>query len=221
MRDAVDWGSPAMQGITMEDLVAKGWARLNLPAADAFAPHAQGGFPTPSGKVEIRASMAAGGNFVLPTFRQGSNDHQDGSPVPTLPTYIPPRESGRSAAAAVRYPLAMMSPKSHSFLNSTYANHRRQASKEGEQKLFLHGSDADARGIRSDDVVRVFNERGSFVAVAKVGDETIPGVVIAPMGHWIATSRAQATPAALNPTVLADLGGAPTFSDNHVEVGLA
>ena len=221
MRDAVDWGSPAMQGITMEDLVAKGWARLNLPAADAFAPHAQGGFPTPSGKVEIRASMAAGGNFVLPTFRQGSNDHQDGSPVPAMPTYIPPRESGRSAAAAVRYPLAMMSPKSHSFLNSTYANHRRQASKEGEQKLFLHGSDADARGIRSDDVVRVFNERGSFVAVAKVGDETIPGVVIAPMGHWIATSRAQATPAALNPTVLADLGGAPTFSDNHVEVGLA
>ncbi len=222
MRDSMVWESPAMQGITMERLEAQGWARLNLPTADAFAPHAQGGFPTPSGKVELKASMAAGGNFVLPTFRQGSNDHQDGAPVPALPTYHPPRESDHGEGRrAPRFPLSMMSPKSHSFLNSSYGNHRRQASREGEQKLFLHPSDATARGIRSDDVVRVFNERGSFVAVAKVGDEAMPGVVIAPMGHWVATSRAQATPAALNPTVLADLGGAPTFSDNRVEVGLA
>ncbi|MGQ0698446.1 MAG: molybdopterin-containing oxidoreductase family protein [Panacagrimonas sp.] len=222
MRDAMDWESPAMQGITMELLEQRGWARLNLPAADVFAPHAQGGFPTPSSRVELKASMAAGGNFVLPTFRQGSNDHQDGSPVPALPTYCPPRESGSSdPGGAARYPLAMMSPKSHAFLNSTYGNHRRQGSREGEQKVFLHPTDAGARGIRSDDVVRVQNDRGSFVAVAKVGDETMPGVVIAPMGHWVATSRAQATPAALNPTALADLGGAPTFSDNRVEVGLA
>lgn len=222
MREAMDWDSPAMQGISMESLQEQGWARLNLPAADVFAPHAKGGFPTPSGKVELKASMAAGGNFVLPTFRQGSNDHQDGSPVPALPTYRPPNESGgEESGPAIRYPLAMMSPKSHSFLNSTYGNHRRQASREGEQKLFLHPFDASARGIRSDDLVRVHNDRGSFVAVAKVGDEAMPGVVIAPMGHWIASSRAQATPAALNPTALADLGGAPTFSDNRVEVGLA
>uniref|UniRef100_UPI0025F02A46 molybdopterin dinucleotide binding domain-containing protein n=1 Tax=uncultured Nevskia sp. TaxID=228950 RepID=UPI0025F02A46 len=221
MRDSMDWDSPAMQGISMESLQEQGWARLNLPTADVFAPHARGGFPTPSGKVELKASMAAGGNFVLPTFRQGSNDHQDGSPVPALPTYRPPNESGGEQQRPARYPLAMMSPKSHSFLNSTYGNLRRQASREGEQKLFLHPSDASARGIRSDDVVRVHNDRGSFVAVAKVGDEAMPGVVIAPMGHWIASSRAQATPAALNPTALADLGGAPTFSDNRVEVRLA
>lgn len=219
LREAVDWDSPAMQGVTLEQLEQQGWARLNLPSADVYAPHANGGFPTPSGKVEIKASMAAGGNFVLPTFRQGSNDHQDGSLVPALPTYRPPRESGLRGSAD--YPLAMMSPKSHSFLNSTYGNHRRQASREGEQKLFLHPSDAEARGIRSNDLVRVRNERGSFVAVAKVGDETMPGVVIAPMGHWLASSHAQSTPAALNPTALADLGRAPTFSDNRVEVGLA
>ena len=222
IREAVDWDSPAMQGITMAQLEEQGYARLNLPAADTFAPHAQGNFPTPSGKVELKASMAAGGNFVLPTFRQGSNDHQDGSPVPALPTYQAPRESGIARTDRVQpYPLAMMSPKSHSFLNSSYGNHRRQAAREGEQKIFLHPSDAERRGIRSDDIVRVYNERGAFVAVAKVGEETMPGVVIAPMGHWLAASRAQATPAALNPTALADLGRAPTFSDNRVEVGLA
>lgn len=217
--DAVDWEHPSMHGITLELLREQGYARLNLPPAAVFAPHAEGGFPTPSGKVELKASMAAGGNFVLPTFRQGSNEHQDGSPVSPLPTYQPPRESGRAAPElAARYPLSMMSPKSHSFLNSTYANHRRQLSREGEQKIFLHAHDADARGIRNDDVVRVFNDRGSFVGVAKIGEETMPGVVIAPMGHWVARSREQATPAALNPTAFADLGCAPSFSDNLVEV---
>ena len=59
----------------------------------------------------------------------------------------------------------------------------------------------------------------SFEAVARIGDKTIQGVVIAPMGHWVASSKAQATPAALNPTAFADLGCAPSFSDNRVEVG--
>ena len=222
LREAVDWDHPAMQGITLETLEARGYARLNLPPAAEFAPHAQGAFPTPSGKVELKASMAAGGNFVLPTFRQGSNDHQDGSPVPALPTYRAPRESAHEAPAlAARYPLAMMSPKSHSFLNSTYANHRRQLSREGEQKVFMHAADAEPRGISSNDVVRVHNDRGSFVGIARIGEETMPGVIIAPMGHWVASSRAQATPAAINPTAFADLGCAPSFSDNRVEVSRA
>jgi hypothetical protein len=41
-------------------------------------PHAVGNFLTPSGKCEFKASMAAGGNFVLPLFRQGSNEFQAG-----------------------------------------------------------------------------------------------------------------------------------------------
>lgn len=219
LRESMDWNAPSMQGVTLEVLEAQGYARLNLPAADVYAPHAEGGFPTPSGMVEMKASMAAGGNFVLPTFRQGSHEHQSGTPVPALPTYTPPRESGiRDAVPGARHPLAMMSPKSHSFLNSTYANHRRQLARDREQRLYMHPLDAEARGIRSDDLVRVKNDRGAFVAVAKVGDEAMPGVVVAPMGYWIAGSRAQATPAALNPTALGDLGGAPTFSDNAVEV---
>lgn len=222
MRDSMDWGSPALQGITMELLREKGYARLNLPSNEQFAPHANGGFPTPSGKVELLASMAAGGNFVLPVFRQGSNEFQDGSPVAALPTFIPPRESKLSnGELASRYPLSMMSPKSHSFLNSEYANIRRQQKHEGEQYVLLHPDDASARGIGPNDPVKVENSRGAFIAVAKVGDETMRGVVVAPLGHWISTSRGEATAAALNPVVYADLGRGPTFSDNLVQVSLA
>jgi anaerobic selenocysteine-containing dehydrogenase len=62
--DALDWANPALQGITMDVLKEKGWARLNVGRPDTYAPHAEGNFLTPSG-CEFKASMAAGGYFVL------------------------------------------------------------------------------------------------------------------------------------------------------------
>ncbi len=91
--ESMDWSSPMLQGVTMDLLKEKGFARLNVGSPDNYLPHAEGKFPTPSGKVELKASMAAGGNFVVPVFRQGSNEFQDGSPVDPLPHYVPPNES--------------------------------------------------------------------------------------------------------------------------------
>lgn len=50
---ALDWSAPTLQGISLERLKREGWARLNLPDADHYAPHAEGNFPTPSGKCEF------------------------------------------------------------------------------------------------------------------------------------------------------------------------
>ena len=93
--DALDWANPALQGITVDVLKEKGWRRLNVGTPDTYAPHAEGNFLTPSGKCEFKASMAAGGNFVLPLFRQGSNEFQAGELVDALPTYIPPESCRR------------------------------------------------------------------------------------------------------------------------------
>jgi hypothetical protein len=80
--EAFDWSAPAMARITLESLRQSGWARLNLPPADHYAPHAEGNFPTPSGKVEFRSSIAEQtGNFVLPLFRQGSDEYQPGGTI--------------------------------------------------------------------------------------------------------------------------------------------
>ncbi len=217
MQESMDWSAPALAGITLESLKAKGYARLNLPLPDKFAPHAEGGFPTPSGKVELKASMAAGGNFVLPVFRQGSNDFQDGGPVHALPTWIAPHEAAPSAS---NYPLSMLSPKSHAFMNSEYANLKRQLEHQGPQYLLIHPADAQARQIADQAMVQVDNARGSFMAQARVSDEAMPGVVVAPLGYWMSNVPGGATPAALNPIAYADLGRAPTFSDNRVEVSL-
>ena len=53
MAEAFDWSAPAMDGISLESLRQSGWARLNLPPADQYAPHAEGNFPTPFGQGRV------------------------------------------------------------------------------------------------------------------------------------------------------------------------
>jgi anaerobic selenocysteine-containing dehydrogenase len=219
--EAMDWTAPALQGIDMELLKREGYARLKLGTPDTYAPHAEGNFLTPSGKCEFVASMAAGGNFVLPLFRQGSTEFQPGEPIDPVPHYIPPRESPQTnPAKAMRYPLNLLSPKSHAFLNSGYGNLPAQQRVAGEQHLTIHPEDANKRRITDGHLVRIFNDRGSFQAVARVSERTMPGVVVAPMGYWRKLSRSTSTVNMVNSSTFADLGNAPTFSDTLVEVAI-
>ena len=215
-RAALDWSAPALQGIDLERLKREGWARLNLPDADHYAPHAEGNFPTPSGKCELRASMAANGNFVVPVFREMSNEFQPGGPIDPLPVYIAPEEDRDGSP----YPLHLLSPKSHAFLNSQYGNMGYQRRVQGEQSAIMHADDAEARGIDEGQPVRVFNAWGEFQAIARIGagDQVARGVVVCSLGHWVKNSLGGATANAVSRTAFADMGNAPTFSDTRVEV---
>ena len=66
--------------------------------------------------------------------------------------------------------------------------------------------------------VRVYNDRGQFIALAQVRDDIAAGVVMAPMGAWRKNAKGHSTVNAVNPFVFADLGNAPTFSDTRVEI---
>ncbi len=220
---SMDWGNPVMAGITLEALKEKGYLRLNMPTADAWAPHREGNFPTPSGKCEFKSSLAEGGNFVAPLFRQGYGGHQSGEPVDPLPHYIPPNESiATSPDLAKRYPLSLVSPKSHAFVNSNFANLPAQQAQAGDaQMVLLNPEDASARGIAAGSPIRVFNDRGTFEAFATLSADVHPGMVVAPSGYWQSGKRSPPTVHALTPSVYADLGRAPTFSDALVQVALS
>ena len=82
----------------------------------------------------------------------------------------------------------------------------------------MHPQDAAKRGIADGQDVRVFNDRGQFIALAKVSDDIATGVVMAPMGGWAKNARGHATVNAVTPFAFADLGNAPTFSDTRVEI---
>ena len=190
---------PATQGIRWETLREQGWQRLSVPRP--FAPFAQGGFPTPSGKCEFYSEALAAQGFD------------------PLPTFTPPHESARSnPELARRYPLAFLSPPARHFLNSSFANLPSLVAEEGQPWLDLHPSDAAARGIASGDRVRVFNDRGAFAARARVSQDIRPGVVVSPSVWWRKLSPGGRNVNDVTSQAPADMAGGATFHDCLVEV---
>ena len=213
----VDWDAPACEGIDLTHLRTNGYARLNLGMPHERAPHSEGNFPTPSGKCEFRSDAAANGNFVVAAFRQMYEAEQPGEALDTLPDYVPPRESAASnPELAKQYPLNIISPKSHAFLNSCYANEARKQESQGEQFVLVSEHDSAKRGINDGDRVRVFNARGAFEAIARVTDDVNAGVLVTTVGYWRQLSNG--TVNAISSAEFVNMGHAATFSDNLVEL---
>ncbi len=198
-RQALKSTNPRMAGIEWESLKEKGWQRLTVP--EVFAPFAEGGFPTPSGKCEFYSETAVKLGFD------------------PLPAYTPPRENAQAnPALAQRYPLAFISPPCRNFLNSSFANMPFALASEKEPRLDIHPEDAKARGIVNGERVRVFNDRGSYTLKAAVSERARPGVVVAPSVWWRKLSPDGRNANDLTSQGIADMGGAATYYDCLVEV---
>lgn len=196
-RDAMDWGHACVGGATLEDVLERGWVRMQHPPA----PFAQGGFPTPSGRCEFWSDRLA---------RQG---------LDPLPDHLPPYESIEAdPALAARYPLALISPPARNFLNSSFANVPSLVAREREPSCEIHPDDAAARRIAEGDRVRIFNDRGAFQVRAQVSDRIRPGVVLAWGLWWPKTTAGGRNVNAVTGTALTDLGRGPTFYDCLVEL---
>jgi anaerobic selenocysteine-containing dehydrogenase len=183
-----------------QELKQSGWQRLDRPST--YAPFAEGGFPTKSGKCEIYSEQVA---------RLG---------LDPVPDYVPPHEVADTALAA-RYPLAMISPPARNYLNSTFVNVQSLRDLEGEPHLEIHPQDAAARGIADGARVRVFNDRGSLELKARVTERARRGVVVALSIWWKKFARDGKNANELTNQVLTDIGAAPTFYDVRVELELA
>ena len=213
----INWDDPKMGGIDMEYFKQHGYYRIDVGSKDTRAPHAEGKFPTPSGKVEFL--LPDHKNFVAGPFRAMYEGEQDGSPIDPLPGYVPVRESPETnPELAKSYPLNIISPKSHGFLNSCYANEPHKIKGQGEQFVMINRSDAEPRNIREGDPVRVANARGSFEGIARVTDDVNPGIVVATLGYWRSLNRSDGSVNSISSSAWSGLGRAPTFSDNLVEV---
>jgi anaerobic selenocysteine-containing dehydrogenase len=213
----VQWDAPQMAGIDMDYFRRHGYFHLAVGTPDDRLPHANGNFPTPSGKVEFLVKDAK--NFVASAFRMGYEDKQSGEDVDPLPGYVPPRESpATNPKLAERYPLNVISPKSHGFLNSCYANEPHKIRGQGEQFVLISPKDAAARSIREGDPVRVFNNRGDFEGLARITDDVGDGVIVATLGYWRSLNRSDGSVNSISSAEFCGLGRAPTFSDNLVQV---
>jgi anaerobic selenocysteine-containing dehydrogenase len=213
----INWDDPKMGGVDMEHFKTHGYYKIDVGSADTRTPHKDGKFPTASGKVEFLLHDVK--NFVAGPFRAMYDGDQDGSPVDPLPGYVPNREAPETNPERAKlYPLNIVSPKSHGFLNSCYANETHKIKGQGEQFVLISPADAAHRNIREGDPVRVFNDRGDFEGVAKVTDDVNSGIVVATLGYWRSLNRSDGSVNSISSDAHCGLGRAPTFSDNLVEV---
>jgi biotin/methionine sulfoxide reductase len=140
--------------------------------ADFRADPAAHPLATPSGKIELSSE----------TIR--SFDYDD---CPAHPTWLEPAE-WLGAPLAKRYPLHLLTNQPRHRLHSQLDNATvsRNAKVSEREPILLNDHDARQRGLRAGDVVRVFNDRGAFLAgVTIVGSDTLlPGVVQMPTGAW-------------------------------------
>jgi anaerobic selenocysteine-containing dehydrogenase len=197
-RQLLDSEDQSLAGITLEELKARGWMRLNYP--DPFVPFANA-FPTVSGKLE----------FV--------SDRMARSGLDPVAGYTPSHETSlRDTALAREYPFALVTPADHYFLNSIFANVPRQQRRSGAATLLIHPDDAALRWIVTGDEVRVANARGSFFAVADVSDRIRRGVVASTKGRWPRDTKQGATVNATVDERDSDMGGGAVYHDNRVRV---
>ena len=199
IRQALASQSPKLSGVTLEELLERGWMRLNLPTP--FLPYAEGSFPTPSGKCELYSARLADMG------------------LDPLPTYTPPYESvERDPELVARYPLTLISSPAHTFLNSTFVNIASLRRQAREPEVLLHPADAERRGIVAGMRVTVRNDRGAFLAMARVEPSIREGVAWAPSVWWgkLADDGANANQTTSQRET--DLGHGPVFYDNQVEV---
>ncbi len=194
---AFRWDDRTLEGQSWDKLKESGWLKLDI----AEAPLADGAFRTPSGKCE----------FYSERLKLEGLD--------PLPDYLPPYESADgSPELAARYPLAMISPPARNFLNSSFVNIESLRAAEREPHLDIHPVDAEARGVVDGALVRIFNDRGSMQARARVTDRAREGVVVGLSIWWKKLSPDGCNANQVTSQALTDLGGSATFYDCLVEV---
>src|SRR5271165_737391 len=196
---ALSSGVPQLSGITRKRLEREPQVRLNVHGDESDKPWLPfaNGFPTPSGKARLYD-----GDLVA----HGMDPVAD---------FVPPEES-RHTERAQQFPLELLARKADNFLNSTFVNLPSVQKMETQHQLEMSRPDAEARGIRDGDRVRVFNQRGEIFLTARVDGAVSPGVVGAKLG-WAKLSGG-VNINVLTSARLADLGGGATFYATLVEV---
>lgn len=143
-----------------------------IALADFVADPVANPLPTPSGKLELFSIAIAQHNATI----------GDANESPAIPKYVQEWESPFGPEAE-QYPLQAMghhyARRSHStFDNIDYLE------EAFPQRLYMNPVDADARGIKDGDTVRIFNDRGVVQIPVRVTVRIMPGLVDLPQGGW-------------------------------------
>ena len=129
---------------------------------------------TPSGKIEIYSERLAkiASEWQLP----------EGELISPIPRFFSTWEMPGDKLQE-KYPLQCYGYHGHGRIHSTFHN-LPWLREQFPDHVLINPIDAKARGIETDDLVRVFNDRGTVEIRAKVTPRIMPGVTSIPQGAW-------------------------------------
>jgi len=126
-----------------------------------------------SGKIE----------FVSESLKKFTPDDKE---RPPMARYIPSWE-GYDSELAQKYPLQLISPHPRMTFHTHHESHSPWLAEIPANRLFkdgypwhvvrIHPEDATPRGIRNNDIVKLYNDRGSVLGIAQVTERIRPGVI--------------------------------------------
>ncbi|MFC3024853.1 DMSO/selenate family reductase complex A subunit [Vibrio zhugei] len=143
--------------------------------ADFYRDPAAHPLTTPSGKVEIYSAALQNlqDTWILPK----------GDRIPAIPEFLMVPDTPWDKSLAKKYPLQLTGFHTKGHTHSTYASVA--ILKEAvPNQVWLNPLDAQERGIGNNDLVKIYNDRGTVMIEAKVTHRILPGVAAMPEGAW-------------------------------------
>ena len=163
---------------------------------------------TPSGKIEITSKTISSFNL---------------SDCPSHPQWLEPYEW---LGKIDKYPLHLISNQPihrlHSQLDNAASSQNQKIG--GREPVLINSKDAEKRGIKSEDIVVLTNDRGSVLAGAEITDDVMSGVVVLSTGAWFDPDEDISLDRHGNPNVLtkdvgtSSLAQGPTSHTTLIEI---
>ena len=172
--------NPFFQDISFEEFRERGIIKQKDPNGHMVAFKAFRNDPvanpltTPSGKIEVYSENLA---KIADTWELA-----DGDIISPLPIYARAVE-GWDDPMRDKFPLQLVGFHFKSRVHSTYANVD-VLDQASLQSLWINPLDAEKRGIKHGDNLRIFNDRGETRTMANVTPRIMPGVIAMGEGTW-------------------------------------
>jgi anaerobic dimethyl sulfoxide reductase subunit A len=150
---------------------------------------------TESGKIEFYSNLIAKGPGWLATneFFPGSGKCYGPGKLPPMAQMIKGGKDTFYSQDTRKYPILMSSPHSMYRVHSLLDNQSLLAGDCYRHAVWLNVSDAKARGISDDDIVRVYNDIGEMRIHAFVTSRLVPGTACVFHGGWYVPGEEKST----------------------------
>ena len=144
-------------------------------------------FKTKTGKIEFYSDYIAEknnkgkGEHIDPAGQIYDNLASDWGDLPPKPTYLPVVR-GIDDPLTKEYPLVLLTSHSRYRVHYLFWDHDWLRNNVYKHRVWINAADAQARGIKTNDMVKVFNDRGTILMPAFITCRIMPGIVLVHAG---------------------------------------